>query len=218
MKKTLLVVVVFFIFLILQGVSFSADSGPYVSGHLGMAFMTDNKMSKALMIGELTEEATWDMEFDPGYEFCVAGGYKWKMFRLEGEIGYQANDIDTINACLGEICVADVSSSGHSTTLSFLANGYLDFVNRTSFTPYITAGIGRAKIEIKDLAIEEFPVGDFEDTVWVYQLGAGVEYAINENFTIDLKYRYLAMADSEFEGIDTEIEIHSIYLGLRYNF
>lgn len=218
MKKTFLVFVVFFIFLMLPGVSFSTDSGPYVSGHLGMAFMTDNKMSKGLIIGELTGETTWAMEFDPGYEFCVAGGYKWKMFRLEGEIGYQANDIDTINACLGEICVADVSSSGNATTLSFLANAYLDFVNRTSFTPYITAGIGRAKNEINDLAIVEIPIGDFEDTVWVYQLGTGVEYAINENFTIDLKYRYLAMADSEFEGMDTKIEIHSIYLGLRHNF
>lgn len=47
-----------------------------MSGHLGMAFMTDNEMSKGLVLGELKGEITWDMEFDPGYEFCVAGGYK----------------------------------------------------------------------------------------------------------------------------------------------
>lgn len=58
-----------------------------------------------------------------------------KMFRLEGEIGYQTNDVNTINACSGKICVSDVSSSGKATTLSFLANGYFDFINRTSFTP-----------------------------------------------------------------------------------
>lgn len=214
MKKTILMSVILFMYLLLQGVSFGASSGPYLSGHVGMAFMGDNEISQNY--GILDVEG--DIEFEPGYELSLAGGYKWKMLRLEGEIGYQNNSIDSISGCVGPICVSDVSSSGDASTLSFLANGYFDFDNKTSFTPYITAGIGMAKMEVNDFAIAGFHIGDSEDTVWVYQLGAGVAYDINEHFAVDFKYRYLTMMDSEFDGIDTRIEIHSIYLGLRYAF
>ena len=214
MKKTFGVGVVLFILAVLPGVSLSAASGPYVSSQLGLAFLGDNDMSYGPITGT--------MEFDPGFEFNVAGGYNFGMFRVEGEIGYQKNSIDKVNGCFeggfGGICVSDVSSSGNVTILSFLANGYFDFVNRTAFTPYITAGIGEARIKINDFKIERVKIGDTADTVLAYQVGAGVAYAVNKNFTIDLKYRYIAMVDPEFEGMDAEIAIHHVYFGLRYNF
>lgn len=214
MKKTFLISAILFVFTMLPGVSCGASSGPYLSGHVGMAFMGDNDISKNY--GILNVEG--DMEFEPGYELILAGGYKWQMLRLEGEIGYQRNSIDSINGCVGPVCVSDVSSSGDASTLSFLANGYVDIDNQTSLTPYITAGIGLAKMEVNDLAIAGFHIGDSEDTIWVYQLGAGVAYDINDHFAVDFKYRYLAMLESEFDGVDTDIDIHSIYLGFRYNF
>jgi opacity protein-like surface antigen len=213
MKKACLIFVIP-ILLIFQGVSFSAAPGPYVSGQLGMAFMTDNEMSYGPTHGT--------MDFKPGFEFSLSGGYNWGIFRLEGEIGYQKNDIDSISGCyegmLGDVCISDISSSGDVTIFSFLANAYIDFINSTSWTPYITGGIGAAKIEINDLKVDIFPIGDSDDTVLAYQFGAGVTYAFNKNFAIDLKYRYIAMADPEFEGIDAEISIHHVYFGLRYTF
>lgn len=218
MKKFFEISIALFMFLLLPGVSLGADSGPYVSGHFGLAFMADNLISEKLRIGWMETEVKGEMKFDPGFEFCLAGGYSWKIFRAEAEFGYQTNGIDSVSVCLGEICVSDVSSSGDVTSFSFLTNGYLDFVNKTSFTPYLTAGIGLTKMEIDGLEVEGLPIGDFDDTVWMYQLGAGIAYAINEKITIDLKYRYFAMLSSEFEGIDTDIEIHNVYFGLRYNF
>jgi opacity protein-like surface antigen len=213
-KKTFGVVVVLFMLLILPGVSMSGAAGPYVSGQIGLAFLSNNEMSYGPVTGT--------MEFDPGFEFNVTGGYNFGMFRVEGEIGYQKNDIDKVNGCFeggfGGICVSDVSSSGNATILSFLANGYFDFVNKTAFTPYITAGIGEARIKINDFSIERVKIGDSADTVLAYQVGAGVAYAVNKNFTIDLKYRYISMVNPEFEGMDAEISIHHVYLGLRYNF
>jgi len=214
MKKSFLISAVFFMFIMPPGVAYGASSGPYLSGHVGMAFMGDSHISRNY--GILAVEG--ELEFEPGYEVTFAGGYQWRMLRLEGEIGYQNNSIDAINGCVGPICMSDVSSSGGASTLSFLANGYLDFDNQTSFTPYITAGIGMATMEVNDFAIAGYHIGDSEDTVGVYQLGAGVAYDMNEHFAVDFKYRYLAMLDSEFDGVDTDIDIHSIYLGLRYNF
>lgn len=214
MKKTFFISAVFFMLIMLPGVSCGASAGPYLSGHVGMAFMGDNEISKHYGIVDVEAE----MEFEPGYELTLAGGYKWKMLRLEGEIGYQNNSVDAINGCVGPLCVSDISSSGDASTLSFLANGYFDFDNQTAFTPYMTAGIGMAKMEVNDFAIAGFHIGDSEDTVGVYQLGAGVAYNINEHFAVDFKYRYLAMLDSEFDGVDTDIDIQSVYLGFRYNF
>lgn len=214
MKKIFLIGAVILVFIMLQSISCGASSGPYLSGHVGMAFMGDSDISKHYG----TVDVEGDMGFEPGYELTLAGGYQWKMFRLEGEIGYQNNSIDAINGCVGPVCVSDFSSSGHASTLSFLANGYLDFDNQTSFTPYITAGIGLATMEVNDFDIAGYHIGDSEDTVGVYQLGAGVAYDIHDHLAVDFKYRYLAMLGSEFDGVDTNIDIHSIYIGLRYNF
>ena len=54
------------------------------------------------------------------------------------------------------------------------------------------------------------------DTVFAYQVGAGVAFAINKHFTIDLKYRFFAT--EELETTIGTFESHNVYLGVRYNF
>lgn len=209
MKKFFSLVICFFVFLIVPVVSFSASPGPYVSAQVGMGFLMDSDFS--------TSAGTGTVEFDPGFATGIAGGYNFGMFRVEGEIGYQINDIDNISACLGGSC-GSASASGEVTALSFLANAYFDFANKTPFTPYITAGIGVARLDIDDFAILGYHYGDSDDTVFAYQVGAGVAYAINKNFSIDLKYRFFGTSDPNFDGVDAEANSHNIYLGLRYNF
>lgn len=196
MKKTFSVVFVLFMLLILPAVSFSAGPGWYISGQLGVAFLTDSDISG------WSERGT--LEFDPGFATGFAGGYNFGMFRVEGEMEYQYNNIDKVRG--------GGYSDGDVTALSSLANGYFDFVNKTPFTPFITAGIGVARIEANDIA------GDGDDMVFAYQVGFGVAYAINKNMSIDLKYRYFATEDPNFNGVDAEFASHNIYCGFRYNF
>ena len=194
----------FVISLLLSGVAFSAE-GPYVSGNLGIGFPMDSDLSDSS--GSLTVES------DPGFALGVAAGYNFGMFRLEGEIGYQKNDLDKVS--VGPV---SVSASGDVTNTYFLGNGYFDFINSSPFTPYVSAGIGFAKLKVNDFAVLGTRIGDSDDTVFAYQAGAGVGYAINKNFTIDLKYRYFATENPNFDGLDGEYASHNIYLGLRYNF
>ena len=196
MKKTFSVVVGLFMLLILPAVSFSAGPGWYVSGQLGLAFLTDSDISG------WSERGT--LEFDTGFATGFAGGYNFGMFRVEGEIEYQYNDIDKVRG--------EGYGGGDVTALSSLANGYYDFVNKSPFTPFITAGIGVARIEANDVG------GDADDMVFAYQVGFGVAYAINKNMSIDLKYRYFATEDPNFDGVDAEFASHNIYGGFRYNF
>ena len=59
-----------------------------------------------------------------------------------------------------------------------------------------------------------------DDTVFAWNVGAGVSYAVSDMFDIELKYRYLMVADLEFEE-GREVDgpnSHNISLGMRYNF
>ena len=211
MKKTFSAIVCLFMLLMFPGVSLSAAPGPYISGQLGMAYLTDSQFSDA-SAGEGT------VKFDLGFAVGVAGGYNFGWFREEGEIGYQINYIDSFNACSGGTCVSGVSSSGERTALSFMANSYVDFYNDSKFSFYITAGVGVANVVFDHYADSGLKIGNSDSTDFAYQAGIGIGYAINKNITIDLKYRYFATLDSDFEGTEVEFKSHNVYLGLRYNF
>ena len=202
MKKTFSAIIGLFMLLMLPGVSLSAAPGPYVSGQLGMTFLNGSNYSETVKYGTL--------EYKPGYAVNLAGGYNFGMFRVEGEIGYQKNDMDTASECIRGACVSGNISSSDITALSFLINGYFDFVNSSRFTPYISGGFGMANLDYK---IENW--SDY-DSVFAYQVGAGVAFAINKHFTIDLKYRFFAT--EELETTIETFESHNIYLGVRYNF
>jgi outer membrane immunogenic protein len=205
MKKTFSVVVGLFILLMLPLVSFSAGPGPYITANFGMSFLMDSDFSEP--------GATGTLEYDPGFATSFAAGYNFGMFRVEGEIGYQFNDIDKGTVNSGRRSFSGSVSGGDMTAYSLMANGYFDFLNTTPFTPFIIAGLGVAKLEINDLGGY-----DFDDTVFAYQFGAGVGYAINHNFNIDLTYRYFATEDPEFGASQAEFASNNVYLGLRYNF
>lgn len=178
------------------------QKGPYIGGQLGTAFIADDEKFSRVVL-----------EFAPGVAVGATVGYRFGKLRAEGELGYQTNDFDKCNLSRRELSV-----SGDVAGKSFLINGYYDFINKTAFTPYLTAGIGTARIELNDLTIAGRKIGSADDTVFAYQVGAGVGYAVNKNYTIDLKYRFCSTTEPEFNGVKSEFGSHNIYLGLRYNF
>ncbi len=180
----------------------STQKGLYVSGQLGAAFIADDEKISKLVL-----------EFDPGLTIGAAVGYKFGKIRAEGELGYQKNDISKCN-----LSGRDLSVSGDVAGESFLINGYYDFINKTAFTPYLTAGIGMARLELNDLKIAGRNIGSADDMVFAYQVGAGVGYAVNKQYTIDLKYRFCSTTEPEFNGVKSDFGSHNVYLGLRYNF
>jgi len=197
--------------LILPAVSFSAALRPYISGQLGVAFLSDSDFTEP---GYYTET----LDFDPGFATTFAGGVNFGMFRVEGEIGYQTNEIDRVRG--GGY---SYNANADLYCLSFLANGYIDFVNKSPFTPYISAGIGIANVGVKsdyyyDHHNDRYYYYDDDDTVFAYQVGAGVAYSINKNMILDLKYRFFATEDPNLYGSKAEFKSHNIYFGFRYTF
>lgn len=123
--------------------------------------------------------------------------------------------------------VASIKGQWNLQTL-FL-NAYWDFHNDTSFTPYIGAGVGMGFIQSK---YEMEAPGFFSDsctetnTVFAWNAGAGVAYAITDNLSADLAYRFVGLGYTESEktinGDKFKIGMapyaNEFSLGIRYTF
>ncbi|KAF3984795.1 MAG: porin family protein [Methylococcales symbiont of Hymedesmia sp. n. MRB-2018] len=196
MKKIFIVLCV----LILS--SGTAFSGGYISGNLGVAIPESSDITFA---GEKVTNA----ELNTDFAASLAMGYEFDNMRLETEVSYQQNEVE-------EIAQINVESFDIDTiSISLLANTYWDFKNSTDFTPYISGGIGFANVwlEAPDTSSES-------DFVFAYQVGGGLDYAINDNMNIGIKYRYFGTSDVEYEPLNIEYSnsSHNIYVGARFNF
>lgn len=193
-------------------------SGPYMSGHLGIAMPSDTTLTDSTVPG-----VSLEVEYDTGLAMDLALGYKFGPTRLEGEIGYQKNDFDDVTVSIAGVGSASLKSagvpfSGDVKTTSFLLNGYYDFTNDSAFTSYLTAGLGLAKVKASfDLPSVGYSGSD-SDTVFAYQVGAGVEYALNQTVSLDVRYRYFATSDPSFDTLDAEFDSHNLMLGAKVKF
>jgi opacity protein-like surface antigen len=191
----------------------SAVMGPYASISGGMATLNDADMKFS--------EGTVEFDTDPGIALTAALGYDFGAnFRMETEFAYQQNDLDQVNI---KGMGASAKASGEIKSQSGLLNGYYDFTNISSLTPFVSAGIGLTKVELSDIAIgdEDIP-GKADGTAMAYQVGGGFSYALNYNLALDLKYRYFAAVDLELddnvESAEFDYSSHNVYGGIRASF
>lgn len=214
MKRTVQVLLIGLVSLTLMAsVSFAAGN-PYASVQIGATWLEDADIDYNDP-GFIDDES----EFDTGYNIGAAVGYDFGQGRLEAEVAYRQNDFDKIN-----IDGIDFSADGDASALSLMVNGYLDIENQSPFTPYLGAGIGVADISFNDVEVVGVGFADDEDTVFAYQLAAGVGIEVAPALIIDLGYRYFATDDPELDddlalgGFETEYDSHNVSVGLRMNF
>jgi len=189
-------------------------TGLYVNGNFGFAVPNDSDVTDSAY----PEDPSVKIKSDAGIALGAAVGYNFGTFRFEGELAYQGNDFDKkIFADTDETYMNRIS--GDTSSTAWLINGYYDFVNKSAFTPFISAGLGMATIDLSiTLPAEDNKRFSGDDTVFAWQVGAGVGYAINEKLTIDLKYRYFRTADVEIDTLTVPYSSNNIYVGMRYTF
>jgi opacity protein-like surface antigen len=156
-----------------------------------------------------------------GTGFMVYGGtgYRFGPYRLEGEIAYAQHPLDRVT--LGDVQSA---SGGNRSTLAGLANFYVDFDTTTRWVPYVGAGIGIASVGLNDVSLSPSIVLDESDSVFAFQLKAGVTYILGSATLLSLGYRFLSADDPDLEelnGLEVTTEgsqLHTVEAGLRYRF
>ncbi|CAI3937018.1 Opacity protein LomR and related surface antigens (LomR) (PDB:1Q9F) [Commensalibacter communis] len=132
---------------------------------------------------------------------------------------------------------------------TFMVNTFYDFKNKSAFTPYIMAGVGLASLEhtskpsvlYTDYDSANRITGYYKNNIkashrtnnFAWNAGAGVRYKINNNFDLDISYRYLGAGKSSlttwkqapsvyffrgYEKSKIKVVTQDIMLGLTYNF
>lgn len=122
---------------------------------------------------------------------------------------------------------------------TLMVNAYYDFKNESSFTPYISAGLGYASVNQKTTLSDSYidavnpAYNDSESKSrshtsnnFAWSVGAGVKYAMNDNFDLDFSYRYLDAGKASIsyndDGYNLESKVkvrtNDLMLGVTYKF
>lgn len=154
-----------------------------------------------------TSTATADIDFDNVWMMSGAVGYRYSYFRAELEYSYRQDHDEN-------------SPSGLSGTefgaKNLMLNGYIDFMPNYVISPYISGGIGWAKVKMDTFytaaGVRHEDNNDVNNFAW--SVGAGLTVRINKCLNLDGGYRYIDMGDIDSANVNA----HEWYFGLRYTF
>lgn len=191
-------------------------AGPYLGAFLGAndlmnARSSDNLGSFGLKFKPaLQGSAVCGWEFEPGNPLGEG--------RIELEYSRRSNPLDQ-----AEFVEGSVQGDGNLTTDSLLANFFGVYHDKNRWSPYIGAGVGAARIKASDLKVAGQPLSNDSAVVFAYQLGTGCEYALTDNLSLDLGYRYFSSSRAKFseaggEDFEMDYSSHSVVLGLKVGF
>ena len=59
---------------------------------------------------------------------------------------------------------------------------------------------------------------DASNTHFGWTAGAGVEFAVSDNASLNLEYRFTDLAPEDYDGDEVGFETHTVTAGLRWRF
>ncbi len=190
-----------------------ADPQWYVSGKVGGADFSRVEARGAM--GTVSQ-----VDLDAGiFASGAVGAQVSDYFRGELELSYVRNNVDRF--FMGGINVPAVA--GHTQVFSSLANLYVDFLPGKKIRPYISGGIGLARVKTDFTGpVAIFPggvVSNDSDTVFAWQVGAGASVAVTPNFDVVAGYRYFGTDDLRLDIVSVKgLGAHQVVIGARRKF
>ena len=186
----------------------------------GLSVVTDPGTPTTVTPGE---DVRFESRFDDGFHAgLVLGVALPNGARPELALKYRENDYDTLmlQRGFGDANGETVEADGTFSSASLMSNVWFDFFQHAVVSPYIGAGIGVARVDIDDLGVAGQSSIDDSDTVFAYQGGAGLAFAVTKLAKLSLDYRYFATNDPKFQTsvnpLTTEYATHNLGLGFRY--
>lgn len=224
MKKYLIAIVAIVIFTIPSlGAAAESRPGPYLSAFLGTSFAMDTSVSGFDSFNNDTFND--QVSFNPGIYVGGTGGYDFGFLRLEGELSYRHAELDTVADSAGG---RFRNVNGDLGAFATMFNVFFDLHNPSRVTPYLGGGIGFVTLHLSDSTGinnggRRVPLYDASsDTVFASQIGAGVDIAINNNYSLDVGYRYFitekATLDGDFISSNLSLESHNAMVGFKFKF
>ena len=208
--------------MVLVATSAWADSGFYVGVKGGIDFWSGTETELIEVIDESdptntkTTKGTLDSDMGP----AVMGSVGYALgngVRLEGEISWRRNAFDKFSGDDG----SSRDIEGDLQNLAFMLNGAYDFHFDSPITPFVMGGLGVAIVESEITKVGESPTShsDANDTVFAYQVGAGLSYQVTPKVAFDVSYRFFGTQDLVFDGGGEMTNTHhNVLVGLSYSF
>jgi opacity protein-like surface antigen len=203
-------------------------TGGYMSGFIGANAPNDTTVTTDDFITNKTSRDR--IELDPGINIGMTGGYDFGYIRMEGELSYKHSEIKEIIDQSDNFHFRNVD--GNTAALAVMFNSFVDLHNDSIVTPYFGGGAGFATLYISDTfgtdtrggTVNRKKLYEFDfDSVFAYQVGGGVEIAVNRVLSLDLGYRYFGTTTAKFnKDLDLtnklRLESHNAALGFRFKF
>lgn len=215
------------------------NSGLYLSAKGGYSFMKSSKSDTKYKFIDIKDDYDLDSKIKNNYNLGGALGYDFYTkysVPIRTEIEFMTrgkNNNETKNISNDQKHITEMANQLRLNSL--MLNAYYDFKNSTSFTPYIGAGIGVVQLKNtlnmqltdtqKPSAIQKYTLKAKSKNI-AWSLSAGIQYAITQNFDIDLSYRYFnagnytANYKEDKKEINSKFKIESndILLSVAYRF
>lgn len=211
--------------------------GPYVGVEGGVTLPQSSDLDVILNNTSATPPTTttysngYNVKYKEGWDVDAIAGYKFGLFRLEAEGGYQRGSVKNLNVnstlltdvgtAAGTTATAADLGVGNKIGVTYLtANALLDSDFGGGFGGYAGGGVGRAWASFS---------GD-KDNAMAYTGIAGIRYAISPNIDAGVKYQYLRTGKLAFNDGFTvngtnftttakgNYSSHNILASLVYNF
>ena len=153
--------------------------------------------------------------------------------RVEGEVGYRENGLDTSTAKspgalilllprdsrydpdAQKTLLGERDINGDVSAITVMVNGFYDIDVGSGLKPYIGGGVGVAFFSIEAISATtgRTLVDDTGNTVFAYQVGGGLGYEMTPTTTLSLDYRYFGTQDPSVKGELTPREFETEYGG-----
>jgi opacity protein-like surface antigen len=203
----------------------------YVSGFGGISWMNNIKTSDTYQYAAPVNYTT-DTDLGSGLAVTGAIGCDYGSYRLEGEVGYQTNGVNSTVYSVDSYTSSSIPLRGDVSVLSLMGNGYYDFDLGSKVDFYATAGVGVAQVSSHNINFDSpnntDPGWNAHETTLAWQVGAGIAAPVGDNVKLDLRYRYFATTDFTVNAYplipfnpydrNTNVSSHSVLLGLRVEF
>lgn len=191
--------------------SLALAQGFYISTQLGFSLQASNSEPYG---NNIAADADFPGEFDAG-DGPVGGigiGYIFsEHYRIEGRIGYRNGSFNDRKVGTGARNGEEYILNGDIKSTTFTIEGFYDFSNNSSFTPYVKAGIGGvnnsysarlggagvAAFDPFDGATDGYydSYADGESTKLSWNVGVGSTIELSKRFSIYGEYQYTAFGD-----------------------
>ena len=226
------------------------DITPYVSAKMAYAKLKNKsdvdstyyvQQASHYAPNALSDKTLKDDVWGTRLAYGLSAPVKFGKIRTELELGWNSKagddnlyDIVIIKSYPGEHYQVNTS------VWTGMFNVYYDFDTGTKLMPYINAGVGYAHLKMKAHTWGNCGTGPYElrfkedANNFAWNIGLGVSYALTDNLSVDLGYRYTDFGNIKSNPViagetigmvgpfivdgDMKFYMHEVNLGLRYAF